>query len=322
VPIDRSFVDGLFAGAPAATSPSLFATQERKPEASGPTFDAVIEDEARKVNAQFFGFTQGTDVTLRQRVQSLYQLVCAARFDPLFDREDANGVRSTREDLLVRLRDWVDEGDVTSALAAGPGSTSAQCGLVVGQPPFVDAFGDENQLYDRGDVRYKTKNAQLDSLDELHLVYGIGDTFMGAFGDSLTVYLKSGDKQNVNDLDKDRLVSRAFMLANPKNQPALFDPELGNKLLKAMRELTFGGLLSMSPKQFGVLVATTGITIDQSLLADNGPFTDRSKVFRIRATGKAGAVRSTIDTVVRFEDTKVPGEQIAAPGRIIHWRED
>lgn len=322
VPVDRALTDGLFAGAPAGGS--SFATQERRPDAAGPTFDARIDDEARKVNANFDGFVATGDQLVRQKVQALYQLMCDGRWDPLFDREDANGVRSTREDLLVRLRDWVDENETTSELGVAGGG-GAQCGLVIGQPPFVDSFGDENQLYDRGEDRYRAKNARMDSLDELYLVAGIGDAFMAAFGDSLTVYLRSGDKRNVNVLDKGELVAMAGAMADPPGQPALLDPEFGNRLAKAVRDTTFNGVVSMTPKVLGALITASGVTVNQNLLADgnvNSPFTDRSKVFRIRATGKAGAVRSSIDAVVRLEDQRTSGEQIAQPGRIIHWRED
>lgn len=323
VPVDTSFTDSLFGGA--VPSKSLFATQEQKAPRSGPTFDARIDDEGRKVNAQFFGFNGGTDQTLRQRVQAVYQLVCDARWDPLFDREDANGQRNTREDILVRLRDWVNDVNTSSALRAAQGSTSAQCGLVLGQPPFEDAFADRNQPYDRGEDRYKVKGNPMDSLDELYLVAGIGDAFMAAFGDQLTVYLRSGDKLNVNELDKNALVMRAALMAEPGQLPALLDPEFGNRLAKAVRDTTANGILSMTPTQFGALVALAGVRVNQNLVAagnTNSPFTDKSIVFRIRATGKAGAVQSGIDAVVRFDDQKLPGDQIAAPGRIVHWREE
>jgi general secretion pathway protein K len=320
VPVDQSLVDGLFSGVPAA--PSKFATQEQRPAPGGARFDAQIDDEGRKVNAQFFGFVTGTDQKLRLRVQSLYQLICDSRWDTLFDREDANGQRTTREDLLVRLRDYVNDVERSSTLRIG-GGASAQCGLLVSQPPFEDAFGDRNQPYDRGEERYKVKGSAMDSLDELYLVAGIGDAFMAAFGDSLTVYLRSGDGLNVNTTEKDKLLVAAGLAANPPGQPALLDPEFANRLVKLVRERTLNGILSITPKELGGLIAAAGVTVNQNLLeGPNSPFTDRSKVFRIRATGKAGIVRSSIDAVVRLEEQKRPGDQLAVPGQVIHWREE
>lgn len=320
VPVDQALVDGLFSGVPAA--PSRFAEQEKKPAPTGDRFDAVIDDEGRKVNAQLRGLITGSDQRIRFRAQSLYQLICDSRWDALFDREDANGLRSTREDVLIRLYDWSDDGSATSGVNPGPGTTTSPCGLVLNQPPFADAFGDENQPYDRGEDRYRTKNAKIDSLDELFLVAGVGDAFMAAFGDSLTVY---SDKMNVNTTDRDQLMVIAGMVA--PGAPALQDPEFPDRLVKLVREATFNGILSLTPSKLGALLLAAGVTPNQNLLADNNPnspFTDRSNVFRIRASGKVGAVRSSIDAVVRFDDQpqRRPGDQLAVPGQLIHWREE
>ena len=71
------------------------------------------------------GLAQTGDLKLWQQVQSVYQLMCDARWDPLFDREDSHGVRSSRQDLIVRLRDWVNDGDQSSELSAAGASTPA-----------------------------------------------------------------------------------------------------------------------------------------------------------------------------------------------------
>jgi general secretion pathway protein K len=311
VPVSSAFTSGLFGGGAAADA------------AAPAAFEAKIENEGRKVNAQLEGLVATGDRKVWQQVQALYQIMCDAKYDPLFDREDAKGVKTTREDLLVHLRDWVDANEVTSELVVASGS-GATCGMVPSQPPFVDAFGDENQLYDRGEDRYRAKNARMDSLDELYLVAGVGDAFMSAFGDALTVYLPRDAKQDVNVLDRGRLVELARSIANPPNQPALLDPQFADRLQKAVTERTFGGLLSLTPQDLGALVVAAGVQVNQTLVAatnTNNPFTDRSTVFRIRAHAQAGAVHSSIDAVVRLEQA-VAGEATAAPGRLVHWREE
>ena len=324
VPVGPILTDTLFSGSgPLAAADSAAAEQR----AATTTFDAKIEDEGRKVNAQLDGFITGADVKVQQNAQALYQVMCDARWDPLFDREDSRGQRSTREDVLARLRDWADDSTSSAQLRLAGGS-SAPCGLVIGQPPFVDAFGDKNAPYDRGEERYKTKNAHMDSRDELYLVAGIGDAFMAAFGDALTVYLPRDAKQNVNGLDKPGLVLLAMRMADPAGQPALLDPEFAERLAKLVEERTFGGMLSLTPKEMGALVEASGVRVNANLLADtntNNPFTDRSTTFRIRASGKAGVVTSTIDAVVRMgeqQQQQQAGGQLAQPGRIIHWREE
>jgi general secretion pathway protein K len=316
VPVSSTLTRSLFGGASAQAAAAGGAA------ASSLDFDAKVEDEGRKVNAQLDTLGQTGDKKLWQRIQALYQLVCDARYDPLFEREDARGVKTTREDLLIRLKDWVDEDDRTSELVVASGSGTT-CGMVPGQPPFVDAFGDENQPYDRGEDRYRVKNARMDSLDELYLVAGVGDAFMAAFGDQLTVYLPRDEKQNLNVLGKDELARNAALIADQRLQPKLLDPQFAVNLQKAVAEQTFGGLLSMTPQQFGAIAAAAGLRVNQTLLADspNNPFTDRSTVFRIRAHAQAGVVQSSIDAVVRLERAPA-GEPTAAPGRLVHWREE
>jgi general secretion pathway protein K len=282
--------------------------------------DASIEDESKKVNAQLRGSVMGGDRNVWQSAQALYQLICDPRWDPLFDREDRNGNRTSRQDLIVRLRDWVNEGDQSSALRAS--GTSAPCGTVIGQPPFETAFGDKNGPYDRGEERYRTKNARMDSLDELYLVAGVGDAFMAAFGDALTVYLPQDGKRNVNQTDQAKLVELARVIADPPLQPVFLDPLFPGKLSRLVFERTFGGAFSLDPATFGQLVQLAGVTINQALLSgQNSPFTDRSTTYRIRAKGSAGSVVSSIEAVVRVVPTK-PGALGPPMPTIIHWRED
>jgi general secretion pathway protein K len=322
VPVDSGLAEGLFpAGRRGAEG-----GHPAPGRSAGVIFEAKVDDEALKVNAQLEGFESTGDLKLWQRVQTLYQLLCDSKWDPLFDREDARGNRTTREDLLVRLHDWVDEGDRTSELAVA-GGAGATCGLVVGQPPFVNAFGDENQPYDRGDERYRVKNAHMDSLDELYLVAGVGDAFMAAFRDDLTVYLPMSAKLNVNVTSPQAILFRARLIADQPLNPMFLDPTFLNRLQVMMMERTLGGLLSITPREFAGLVEAAGVKTNPSLLGTgtgNGPndaLTDRSDTFRIRATAKAGAVVTGVDAVVRMEPQQ-KGTPVAAPGRLVHWREE
>ncbi len=309
VPVGSSLAGSLFGGA--ATGGTAAAPSVR--------FDAVIEDEGRKVNAQLEAL-DSTNKLLSAQVQALYQLICEPRWDPLFD-EDAQGQRTTREDLLIHFRDWVD-GDPRSSALRASSAAATSCGMVVMQPAFEDGFGDENAPYDRGDDRYRAKNARMDSLDELYLVAGVTDAFMAAFGDAMTVYLPRDAKQNVNTIDREELLRLARIIASPRTQAPLFDPAFANRLQKAVILATFGGIGSLTPAAFGALVEGAGVVVDKNLIADaTTPFTDRSITFRVRATGVAGDVTSAIDAVVRLEKAQA-GAATAAPGRIIHWREE
>jgi general secretion pathway protein K len=263
-------------------------------------FDVTIEDEGRKVNAQLDS-PYNVAGTVGYQVQQLYQLVCDPRWDPLFDREDANGVRVTRQDWIVHLRDWADLDQVSSALVASfPG---APCLMIPGPSPFEPGFGDEDLPYDRGEDRYKAKNARLDSVEELHLVAGVSDLFMAAFGDRLTVYLAREAPRNVNTLEPQELLELAWLVADPPGQPGLLDAELPKKLQAAVADATMGGFLTISPLQFAAIVEAFGVKVNTLALSTNSKqfLTDRSFVFRVRSAGSVGAVKKTIDAVLTFD---------------------
>jgi general secretion pathway protein K len=293
VPVSSSILGVLFGGTPAAQDGA---------------FDAKLEPEDRKVNAQMDG--SAASGLQAAQIASFLQLVGDARWDFLFDREDANGVKSTRQDVLLHLTDWVDDNQTAAALN----------GLA-----FENGIGDENYLYDRGPDRYFAKNARFDSLDELYLVAGVSDAFMAAFGDRLTVYASRNGLMNVNTLDRIELLRNAAIMAYPPGQPVLQDPALPEKLQKAVAETTLGGILAITPVQFSQILQGFGIQVDPMYQKTNsdkkGAFTDRSVVFRIRASGTAGAVTKKLDVVVTLDPSQLRGQ--AAPlGRLLHWREE
>ncbi len=334
VPVDSTLAANLFpeSGAAAAAAPAPPSPQERAmagaaalPPSGG--FAATIDDEGTKVNVQLdSSYTGGL---LGAQVVSLWQLICDPRWDALFDVEDENGQRYSRTDLIVNLKDWVDPDPVGSALAASfPGGG---CSIVIppGANPFEQGFSDENYPYDRGEDRYRAKNARMDSLGELYLVAGVTDAFMAAFGDSLTVYLSRADKLNLNATDKLALLYKARLIAEPKTQPVLYDPEFPDKLQKVVMERTLGGMLSLAPLDFGQLLQALGVTVNLTALSaqsTSNPFTDRSSVFKITVAGRVGDVTKNLEAVVRF-DTGQPGQPqqvqpVTTPGQLRHWRED
>lgn len=315
VPVDSALASGLFEGGEGRGAPL--------------EFHAAIDDESRKVNMQLEGVGQ-TDLPVKLR--SLYRLICDPRWDALFDREDEKGNRVSRQELLVYLHDWIDTLDQdASALAAQFPVGTCEIVLTRLPDPFERGGGDKNQPYDRGQDRYRTKNARMDSLDELYLVAGIGDAFMAAFGDAITVYLPRSAKRNVNEIDRDRLVDLATLIASAKSQPALLDQDFGEALQKLVSQATFGGLLSNDPKQFANMVAGLGVALDPSATTDGGPLTDRSNVFSIRSEARSGDVTKALEVVVRLDRTATGAAGTAAanpmPGQLalglpIHWREE
>jgi general secretion pathway protein K len=313
-PVSSELTDAIFGGTTRSHPEAGVAPGAAAGPAAG-TFLVDLSDEQRKVNANLEGQETGL---LPAQVQAFWQLVCDPRWDALFDREDANGQRYARADLLVNLRDWVDEDTTSSALDAA----FAGCAVATAAKPFVPAFGDENFPYDRGEDRYKAKNARMDSLDELYLVAGISDAFMAAFGDSLTVYLPVDTRQNINETDPARLLTLLRTVASPPDQPAVNDPQTLVTLQRAILARTAGGMLALSVADFRQIVEGLGVKVDQALLTEGGPkspFTSTSMVFRLRAAGRAGDVTKRLDVVMRAEAIK---PNVPMPGKILHWREE
>jgi general secretion pathway protein K len=315
VPVGSTLASNLFQEQPPA--PPAPAGQERAPAgaSAGPApggFEAVAGDEGRKVNVQLdSAFTGGL---LAAQVQALWQLICDPRWDALFDHEDENGQRYTRQELIMNLRDWVDEDSLGSALA---GSFPTTCVMITPLNPFEQGFTDENFPYDRGEDRYRAKNARMDSLGEMYLVAGVTDPFMAAFGDKITVYLPRDEKRNVNTTDRAGLLELARIVADPPGQPVLYDPEFPDRLQKVILEKTFGGIFSMTPQDFGQILLALGVKLNMNTLSETSPknpFTDRSRVFQIRATGRSGDVTKVVEAVVKFDKLQ-PGQVAATAGQ-------
>lgn len=308
VPVDDAFIAMLLGFGPAGRPAAGAGT-------GGPVdegFRATIEDEERKVNvAQLAGLS----TVAGPQLQRFLLAVRDPQYDVLFDKEDDFGNRLSRRDVAVALRDWVDEDATTSTLGANPMS------------PFENGFGDENQYYDRGEDRYRAKNARYDSLDELYLVAGIGDAFMGAFGDALTVYPDVNATINVNTSDPEQLLVNALLMSQPPGvpQPPLLDPSFAQKLDLALRLARPLPFMTITVQQFATVLQALGVKLQPIYLqAQNtdtrSPFGNKSSTFTIRATGRAGNVEKTIDAVVTMDDRA--GQLQADLGRLLHWRED
>src|SRR5512137_727036 len=280
---------------------------------SDESFQATIDDEERKVNvAQLAGLA----TVSASQLQRFLLAVRDPRYDVLFDREDELGNRLTRRDVAVALRDWADEDSLTSVIGANP------------LAPFENGFGDENQYYDRGEDRYRAKNARFDSLDELYLVAGIHDAFMGAFGDHLTVYPDVNAPTNINTSDPEQVLVNALLMSDQPGVPQapLLDPAFPQKLDMALRLARPLPFMTITVQQFATVLQALGVKLQPiyTQATQNTdtriPFGNRSSTFTIRATGRAGGVEKTIDAVVTMDDRA--GQLQGDLGRLLHWRED
>jgi general secretion pathway protein K len=276
-------------------------------------FDARIEDEQEKLNVNALaGLQTGT---AQGAVQRLYNLINDKRFEFVFDREDANRVRAMPTDVILALKDWADDDDTLSALSVN------NLGVVTLQ----NGFSDEAGLYSRYAPRYRPKNAPFDSLGELFLVNGVGDRFMSAFGDRLTVYPDPNAPLNVNSDDPLILALAIRSIADPsKPDPRLADPVFLDGIIQKVRAARVLTPMGMTVQDFVTIVQQVGVAVNPLVLQRQGAtgtantfLGDKSDTFRVVATGQAGDVEQKVTTVVRLRDPQQDGL-----GRILYWRND
>lgn len=267
-------------------------------------FSTKIEDEEQKLNVN-----QLDSVLLTEQATGLKLMAMLAdkRFDFVFDTEDANHVKVPPQEVLINLRDWVDQDQTGATLnLTGTGNF------------FLKGSSDENGNYSRYTPSYHAKSSHFDSLDELYMVHGVNDRFMAAFRDRLTVYPDLNTGLNINSDDPVMLYMSILAVGDPQRpDPRLKDPLFVDGIIQRIRQARVMSFFGMSTSDFVTIVQAAGIAVNSSITTSttqpNRFVTDKSSTFKIRSTGEAGHVRRTIEAVVRLDD---------GLGRLVHWKEE
>ncbi|OJT16206.1 general secretion pathway protein GspK [Archangium sp. Cb G35] len=266
-------------------------------------FLATIQDEEEKLNLHRLNAGTGDALPTAMR---LMDLLSDKRFEFLFSKEDANGVRVLPQDVIIAIKDWVDEDKTQSAF--DPNNAVS---------PFAAGFSDENGPYSRFDPRYESKNARFDSMDELYRVHGVNDRFMAAFRDRLTVYPDVNSKPNVNTDDPMMMYMAILSAADPaRPDPRLRDPVFVQELISRIRAARAFSFFGMGVADFVTAIEGAGIAVNPQLkanVAGNRLLGDKSNTFSIKSVGEAGSVQKTITAVVRLDD---------GLGKLLYWREE
>jgi general secretion pathway protein K len=280
----------------------------------GAGFEIQVVDEDSKLN---LNMAAGQNLFAEQRLTGLLLgLTGGQQYEPLFSERDPNGNFHTRQQICAAVIDWIDSN-----------ADTAPCDLS-GQN--VQA-GSEDSYYQMMDSPYERKNAAFDSLEELHLVRGIGDDFWATFlepdpykPESRVVTVWGQGKVNVNTANPQTILSLVAAYSTPES-PLLSDPEVQMKLLMMLsmvQGFAKGIPLMGSPKTFintlkgkGLLGPTLEaleipplpLTSDAEL---EKAINTESKVFSIYATGivKSGNRSTTrrIHAVVDFRAAPAP----------------
>jgi general secretion pathway protein K len=229
------------------------------------------------------------------------------KYDFIFDEEDANRDRVRRDDVILSMKDWIDDNETATAL--DPASP---------KQPFVNGFSDENSAYSRYEPRYKAKNGHFDSLEELYMVRGVNDRFMAAFGDRLTVWPDFNSNLNVNTDDPLQMLTNILIAAANPNDPRLRDPRLLQTILQEIQLRKMFSFFGLSAQDFVGILQANGIRLQPQIDTAQGGNANRmfgstSDTFRITATGRVGRIEKQVTAVVRYDD---------ALGRMLYWKED
>jgi general secretion pathway protein K len=270
------------------------------------TFSIKITDEDQKINVAKLGGLMTSSGPLAAVLQ-LKPLIDNPSYDFIFDQEDSNHDRVSRNETIGAIRDYVDDDDQ---------QTTFDPTLTTGSP-LVAGGGDENGPYSRYKPRYRVKNAKLDSVDELRMVHGINDAFMASFGGRLTVYPGIEGKLNINTNDMDQLRSDVLSVARTPLDPRLQNPLL-YQVLKMQLDLRHRMLpfLGATVSEFIGLLQADGVQINPDITTPGSTrnFLDnQSTTFRIVSTGEAGRVKKTLTAVVKYDDDL---------GQLLYWHEE
>ncbi len=271
-------------------------------------YGSTIEDEEAKLNVNQLDslLTAGAGGAA---VQRLYLLLTDKRFEFVFDREDANKVKVTPADTLINIKDWADSDDLVSTLTVSQAGAQVSAG-----------FADEPGVYSRYLPRYRPKNASMDSLDEMYFVHGVGDRFMAAFGDRLTVYPDVNARLNVNTDDPMVLALAVRTAADPaKPDGRLSDPVFLDALVQKLAAARMLNPMGMTVSAFVTVLVQAGIAVNPQItsnLVGNSFLGDHTKTFRVTATGEVGDVQRTVTAVIRITQ---PQDGL---GRLLYWKAD
>jgi len=110
--------------------------------------------------------------------------LCNPQIAHLFEKEQEDGKRYTREEVVGNLIDWVDSDD--NRIYVDPTTWSLSEGAGEGEDSYLR----------EGGVRYRSKDAPFDSVEELRLIRGFNDELYNFLKDRVSVH--SAGKVDVN----------------------------------------------------------------------------------------------------------------------------
>lgn len=112
--------------------------------------------------------------------RTLRTLFCDPRVAHVFEKEQEDGHRYTREEVVGNLIDWVDSDD--NRIYIDPLTWQFQAGAGEGEDSYLR----------EGSLKYRSKDAPFDSIEELRMVRGINDELYNFLKDKVSVHAGVG----------------------------------------------------------------------------------------------------------------------------------
>jgi len=300
---------------------STDVTQGKNLGVEGGRFDVNIVDEDSKINVNLAA--RGDAFTQNRLAQQLLARMAGDQYSPLFERRDRDDNFTDRATLCGAIIDWADTDENLNPCDPFSASPSTQAS--------------EDISYQLLKKPYFRKNAPYDSLEELHLVRGVGDDFWATFVDpdpskpkNRTMTVWGQGAINVNTASPEALL--AVVLAGSKTSKMWSDPLAQQNFLFAvrlLRNLTAGIPIFASGGEFikamqgqgmmGTMLKTMGLEpmVFESMNELTKAVTAESKVFSIYSDGIVpGYQRKTrvrIHAVIDFRKAPPPGTAGASP---------
>ena len=238
-------------------------------------FTAEVTDEDSKLNISLLGNATGT-VQESAIGQQLFGLMAGEENDQWFRDRNID-----RWDIIANLKDWVDPDGMGSGRSGGQ----------------------EDGLYNNLDSPYLSKNAPLDTFDEVRLVEGWQDDVMERFGQQLTIHGKG--KVNINTASDEVMIAllKAYVLPAPPDAECI-------RLLQQIREYMWFASFN-NGKDFADYLQNQGLTVSDKLANQIG---DSSKTFRVVSTGLVGNTTVQTTAIIDYNNS--------AAGKVTYWRVD
>ena len=241
-------------------------------------------------------------------------LMAPGEHKDLFESRDTEGGYNDIPEVIAAIIDWMDpDEDLTTMNAEGMYMPSGG--------------GQEANRYRKVGNKVEPRNMKPDTLQELHLVKGVGDEWFERFADSLTIY--PGTKVNVNTANEQLM---AVLICSHVQNPA--DPLCSDPFNMVRLWLVVAQIRSWQMLRRSVFMMTPfqrkqdfisflragrpemGFAFDQPL---NLNWTELKKsievrppsVYRISSTGRIGTTEKRVVAVI----------DLNKKGRLYYWRE-